>query len=258
MGLLASKVLTLLASPVGIALMLSGTALLVSYIGRQTMARTIMIVAIVWLWLSSSQFVANILYASLENTYPSMPLTNLPSADAIVLLGGGVESAVHPRTYPGLNQAGDRILHAARLYEAGKAGKIVISGGQVFPDEKSATEAEYSKILLLDWGVPSEDIVLEKKSRTTYENAIRTKEIFEHNAWQHALLVTSAAHMPRSVCSFEKAGIKVIPAPTDYEVDGIRKPLILQFMPSSHAQYIIARGIKEYLGRWVYQWREWC
>ncbi len=258
MGLLASKALTLLASPVGITLSLGIIALFVSYLGRHTLARIFMLLAIVWLWLSSTQFVANIFYASLENTYSPASLTNLPSADAIVLLGGGIEPAVRPRTYPGLNQAGDRILHATRLYKAGKANKIVVSGGQVFPDEKSETEADYSKILLLDWDIPPENIVLEKESRTTHENALETKKIFKQNAWQRALLVTSAAHMPRSVCSFEKMGITVIPAPTDYELDEIKRPLILQLLPSSHAQNIIARGMKEYLGRWIYQWRGWC
>jgi len=258
MGLLLSKVLTLLASPIGVAIFLCAVALIVSFIGRLFWARIFIVSAILWLWLSSTPLVANGVYSSLERQYSPVSLDGVPEADAIIVLGGGVQPAAFPRDYPGLNQAGDRILHGARLYKAGKANKIVISGGQVFPDPSLSTEADYSKILLLDWGVPDEAIILEGNSRTTYENGVKTKQLIDREGWQTVLLVTSAAHMPRSMCVFDKAGINSIAAPADYEVVDRDLPFILRLMPSSHAQDLVARGIKEYLGRWVYQWRDWC
>lgn len=66
------------------------------------------------------------------------------------------------------------------------------------------------------------------------------------------MLVTSALHMPRARAQFERAGLRVVPAPTDFEV--IEMPLdLLQVVPSTAALDGSARAFKELLGRWVGQ-----
>ncbi|HCW93296.1 MAG TPA: YdcF family protein, partial [Flexistipes sinusarabici] len=54
-----------------------------------------------------------------------------------------------------------------------------------------------------------EKIYTENESRNTMQNAEFTAKIMEKYTWDHALLVTSAYHMPRSVLSFRSAGVHV-------------------------------------------------
>ena len=258
MGLLLSKILTLLATPIGITFLIGLVAIILFYLHKQTLSRIAIFSAFGWLWLSSTALFSNTLYESLERVYPPVPVAKLPQADAIVVLGGGVKPIASPNEFPDFNAAGDRLLHGARLYKAGKAKKIILSGGQVFPNEAISSEAQGMKALLMSWGVDEADIVVEGLSRTTRENAVETQKVLVENSWNKILLVTSAAHMPRSMCSFDKVDVNAIPAPTDYEVTIAKSPLILRTLPNSAAQDLAARGMKEYLGRWVYQWRGWC
>ena len=258
MGLLVSKALTLLASPLGITLLLCFTALVLSYFYQERASRYALASAIAWLWLSSTSMFANFIYGSLENRYANIPLAEVPTADAIVVLGGGVKAMPEPHEFPDINEAGDRLLHGARLFKAGKAEKIVLSGGQVFANNIVGTEGNAMMSLLIDWGIPRDAIIVEGKSRTTHENAVETKTIYDANNWQNVLLVTSAAHMPRSVCSFDKAEIAHTPVPTDYEITKRYSPFLLKVLPSSGAQDTTARGMKEYLGRFVYWLRGQC
>ena len=258
MGFLLSKVLTLLASPVGITLLICSLALVASYFYREELSRRLLAIAIIWCWLSATPIFAGWVYGPLERAYESTTVDKLPQADAIVVLGGGVQPVSPPRSHPGFNLAGDRIVHGFRLYKQGIADKIILTGGQVFPVDTLESEAFYMKVLLKEWGVPDEAIIMEDGSRTTYENATKTKEIVDQLNLSKLVLVTSAAHMPRSVCAFEKAGMEVTPAPTDYEVTGTPQKFILSIMPSSGAQDLVSRGMKEYLGRLVYYIRGQC
>jgi uncharacterized SAM-binding protein YcdF (DUF218 family) len=68
--------------------------------------------------------------------------------------------------------------------------------------------------------VPNEALLLESRSRTTYENAIYTRELPGMDAKRPWLLMTSAWHMPRSLATFQKAGWNVTPYPVDFRTGG--------------------------------------
>jgi uncharacterized SAM-binding protein YcdF (DUF218 family) len=55
---------------------------------------------------------------------------------------------------------------------------------------------------------------------------------------------------------FEKLGIKVVPAATDYQVLE-PDPSILDWLPNAEALMLTTLGIKEYLGWWFYRIRGW-
>ena len=67
--------------------------------------------------------------ASLEQKFLPVPVHKSPQADAIVVLGGSVAIPDSPRLEVELTGTSDRILHAARLYRAGKAPLVVATGG---------------------------------------------------------------------------------------------------------------------------------
>ena len=63
--------------------------------------------------------------------------------------------------------------------------------------------------------IPSENILIEKNSRRTHEQAMETKKIADPLRWKSLILVTSFSHMKRAVLCFEQAGFKVYPAAAD-------------------------------------------
>ena len=69
------------------------------------------------------------------------------------------------------------------------------------------------KRLALRLGVPEDAIVVEDRSRTTYENAVGVKRILGHAS---ILLVTSASHVPRAVGLFRKQGLETTASPCGY------------------------------------------
>ena len=67
-------------------------------------------------------------------------------------------------------------------------------------------------------------------------------------------LVTSAWHMPRARMLFERAGIDVLPVPTDYEMHYCAElPLqIKDFFPSADALWRNSVAVKEWVARFCY------
>jgi len=132
--------------------------------------------------------------------------------DAAVVLGGMAEYDNNLDRLS-LRRGGDRLWQAIHLYHLGKVDKIMIVGanGDVF--DKGLNEAVQFKSVLLDWGIPSEDLIIEKNSKNTHENAVETKNVLEnYPEVQNILLVSSALHMPRAQACFENEGF------TDFDV----------------------------------------
>jgi uncharacterized SAM-binding protein YcdF (DUF218 family) len=205
-------------------------------------------------WLFSLMPVAHWMYASLENRYVPTPVEQLPQADAIVVLGGAIVGAYAPRVYPELTSSADRILHAFRLFQAHKAEWIVTTGAS----SEGVSEAQLMKELLVEWGVPKENILTEQHSVNTYQNAANVKTIAQQREFGKILLVTSAAHMQRAQMTFQAQGLDVIPAPTDYEAPSASGFSILNMLPNPEAALFIALAVKEYLGLVVYKLRGWA
>lgn len=176
----------------------------------------------------------------LERPYlPSQFVKWLPSADAIVVLGGGM-CKVAQMEYPDMNEAADRVWHAARLFKAEKAPLIVVSGA----NDRAATVP-----LLLDFGVPREAILVDDESRNTYENSRFTEKLLGEG--KKVLLVTSAWHMSRALGNFSRTSLEVVPAATDFVAQGLldRTPFGLWFLPTAGNADLVNALAKEWLGR---------
>jgi uncharacterized SAM-binding protein YcdF (DUF218 family) len=183
----------------------------------------------------------------------------------MVVLGGGTEPATSPRTTVELNGAGDRVIYAAQLYNEGKAGQILLSGGGIeWQDSGSTTPADDMATILLQLGIPQEALIIENESRNTYENALYAKELLEEQEMETGpiLLVTSAMHMPRAVALFEKQGFEVIPLPVDFNVTAVSTTngfisKVLDILPNASKLSLTTNAMKEYLGYAIYKLRGW-
>lgn len=191
----------------------------------------------------------------LEDAYPYRLPAELPTADAIVVLGGNIANDRQNWFLPyDRDTAIRRFQTAEQLYDAGRAPKIVLSGGALTGD---VSEAEGMAHALRLSGIPRNAMILENDSRTTYENAILTEsQLKEHNI-RTVLLVTSALHMPRAMAAFRKQGVTAIPAPSQPQIVLPASPHISPWRPDERAFDASRSIIKEYTGLFLYWVRGW-
>ena len=212
----------------------------------------LLIGAVVWLWLWSTPMTYRWMGGALESEWPVVKAEDAPTADAIVLLGGGMGSNTNVYPYAEMWNGADRVWHAARLYKAGKAPIVIPTG---------AGEKESSVPLLLDLGVPEGAIRVEPEARNTEENAKFVEKILEprntQNTRKRVLLVTSAWHMRRSVLMYRKyaPSLEIIPAAADYEatVNTSHPFCFKDIWPDTNALFANSYIFKEYLGYWGYR-----
>lgn len=253
MSLVVSKVLPLLLFPVGLTILLCLLSAGLAWRGFRRASAGAALAAAVVLYLAACPLVSNALLRGLESRYP--PLENPPRATAIVLLGGGMVPPVAPRLHPETNNAGDRLLYAARLWRGGAAPRIVTTGGYIpfMNPAKSGDAQEYARALRELFDVPEEALHLVPESLTTVEDASMTAELFAREGWpRDILLVTSASHMSRAAALFRRQGFEVTPAPTDFVAEE-RSIQPFQFLPTVDALARTHMALHEYVGTWVYR-----
>ena len=219
--------------------------------------------ALMVLLLASNNWVANGLVQSLE--WQHLPPTTVPTADAIVILGGATKSAFPPRPGVDLSEQGDRVLYGAQLYREGKAPLVIASGGRIDWRGGGPSESADMAQILKTLGVPSSAILQDPTSLNTHENAVNVQKIIQQRGIRRILLVTSAMHMPRSLRIFQRQGIDAIPAPTDFlvsqqeleEPNSSPQAIMLSLIPDTERIDRTTRALKEYIGMAVYRLRGW-
>lgn len=262
MFLFLSKLLPLFLYPLGLACILMVVAL-VMWWRRSRWVPFPISLALMVLLLASNSWVANGLVQSLE--WQQLPPKTVPTADAIVILGGATKSAFPPRPGVDLSEQGDRVLYGAQLYREGKAPLVIASGGRIEWRGGGPSESADMAQILKTVGVPSSAILQDPTSLNTHQNAVNVKKIIQERGIRRILLVTSAMHMPRSLRIFQRQGIDAIPAPTDFLVSQqeIEEPnsslpaIILSLMPDTERIDRTTRALKEYIGMVIYRLRGW-
>jgi uncharacterized SAM-binding protein YcdF (DUF218 family) len=153
-------------------------------------------------------------------------------SDAILVLGDD-------------NYHGERAEHAAQLYRAGWAPRVVASGRVLRP---YASIAELEEHDLKDRGVPQAAIVrLTHRADNTREEALELARLIRERGWRRVLLVTSNYHTRRAryICGHlfpPGTALRVEAAPdSEFDPDGWwqdRKGLTLFFHES--VGYVVA------------------
>lgn len=132
-------------------------------------------------------------------TFPSRPLT-------AVVLGARVYADGTPS--PALV---DRVALGVELLRTGRARRLVLSGGT--PDGRPR-EAEVMARLAREAGAPAEALVLEGKSRSTFENARECAALLRPEGETEVLLVSCDFHLARAGAQFRTHGLTVWTVPS--------------------------------------------
>lgn len=237
-----SKIVIAFLSPLGSSLALWLLALLLAITGLKRLPFVIAVIGLLWLWVWSLPAVSLTVRATLENEYPARDPANLPACEAVVVLGGSLSPADARHHSLDRHKVVDRLFVALRLYLAGNAPLVVLSGGG-FP----TPEAKAMSVVLREFGVPDEAMILEGRSRNTFENACFSAELLRERGIDRVLLVTSALHMHRALSHFVNEGIKVVPVAVDHEVRNI--PGLWRWIPDAEALEGSTRVIMEWVGQ---------
>lgn len=175
--------------------------------------------------------------------------------DIGILLGGYSNSQIRPNHDRfNFSLRSNRFINAFQLYKSGKFKKLLLTGGSGDILQKNPSEAEELRKFLLEVGVPASDIIIEGKSRNTWENALFTKKIIDENfPSQSCLLITSAWHMRRSIGCFEKAGVNFTPYSVDFLTERDRWAPENSLIPDRVGFYNWEILIKEWVGCIMYK-----
>jgi uncharacterized SAM-binding protein YcdF (DUF218 family) len=201
----------------------------------------------------STPLVAFFSLASLEWRYP--PSDDIPpDAPVIVVLAGSILSADSVRARPELGSTTlYRCLHASELHRANPDRLILLSGGS-FEGDGSPVVARVMRDFMMNQGVKSSQLLLEERSRNTYENAAESYTLLRERGVQRIVLVTDASHMPRASACFRKQGFEVIPSPCNYHANDYSFDL-RDLLPDGNSAAHTEMAWHEWLGMAVYRIR---
>jgi uncharacterized SAM-binding protein YcdF (DUF218 family) len=220
---LAKAVWFLLQPSILIALLIGYGAILI-WTGWARWGRRFVTIGAILLLLAGLSPLGHALILPLEDRFPRADLESPPPA-GFVILGGAEDRLVGTaRNAVALNEAAERLVEAAILARRFPEAKIAFSGGDAGFLYRTGNEAEGAESLLTALGVPRDRLILEAKSRDTYENARFLKDELtrqgEFGPGKRWVLVTSAYHMPRAIGAFRAAGFGVEAWPVDYRTRG--------------------------------------
>lgn len=220
-----AKGLWFVLQPSTLIALLIGYGSILIWTGWARWGRRFVSIGAVLLLVAGLSPLGNALILPLEDRFPRAGLDDPPPPTGFIVLGGAEDRLVgEARGVPALNEAGERMVEAVMLARRFPEAKIAFSGGDAGIFYKSGSEAEGAETLLPALGVPHDRLILEAKSRDTYENAVYLKEEFtrdgELGPAKRWLLITSAYHMPRAMGAFRQAGFNIEPWPVDYRTRG--------------------------------------
>jgi uncharacterized SAM-binding protein YcdF (DUF218 family) len=244
-----------LVDPIFLLLVAIGAGLFVSGGAKATRTRWVRIGrGAAWagwltLWILATPWIANSLvrWASMQphDLHPELDATS-PEQRVLVVIATGMDPDEH--RVPAMERlaplALERCIAAARIYKEYGFGRVIVSGRD--PDVPAMEMTGGMADLLVALGVPRGSILLESESLDTKENALFSTRMVQGLKAEKTVLVTSAIHMPRAMWLFERAGLKVIPAPVKFQAPA-RKTLA-RFIPESEALGRSQRLVHELLG----------
>ncbi len=206
----------------------------------------ILVCLVVLLLVAGNRVFADWFVRTLEGRYLQLdPFAGEPIGQAVLLGGATGETEAGGLQ---VNENGDRVVMAARLYHRGFVQKLFCSGVRCKSRNRFASdEAEQSKRLLEDLGVPASAIELIGGLNTSEEMIAVAKVV----AGQPIGIITSAWHLPRVLRLAKAVDIDATPIPCGF-LSNLSRPrswraISLDFVPNHRAMMMNTYAAKEHL-----------
>jgi uncharacterized SAM-binding protein YcdF (DUF218 family) len=178
---------------------------IVILIGLLKNKKKLIYIAIGVLYILSTPIFSNNFFKLVEGSEYRKPISAIDSADTIVVLSGMLEiNEVGDSTYIEWGDP-DRFFGGIALFKAGKAQKLVFTGGKMPWDKAKKTEGEVLKEYVISNGIASEKLFVTKDVKNNTDVALAVKQLI--STTKRIILVTSTYHMFKGKRLFEKQGI---------------------------------------------------
>jgi len=247
-----SKVLTIFLSPLVWFLILFITGLILK--NKKKIRKILIISSIIVIYIFSNSFILNSAVKLWEIKPTEYSIITKTYDYGIVL--GGLASFEEDYEMANFHEAADRLLYAVKLYHENKIDKILISGGSAKLLNQEIKEADFLKEFLIEIKIPEEDIIIENKSRNTFENAKFTAQILENSCDTSSFLMfTSALHMKRALACFKKQNIFTDSFSVDYESNTSEMNFNYLLVPKLYVADGWSLFLHEVLGYYIYKFR---
>ncbi len=214
------------------------------YKGRVVWAKRLLAAITVLLLLILLLPIGPLLLYSLESRFDANP--PLPEhVDGIIVLGGAIDPVgSYQWQQVEIGGSAERLYALSVLAQQYPQAKLVYTSGSGSLMNQRYKDADVAKLFYQTLGLNQANMVFERESRNTYENAVNSKNIIKPTAGEVWILVTSASHMPRSIGIFCHINWPVIPYPVDHRT-----------LP--HSLYAISLDFMANLGQIELALREW-
>jgi uncharacterized SAM-binding protein YcdF (DUF218 family) len=208
-----SKIFWILAAPSHWLVLLVVATALFLLLNRHRAAKVFAWIAVALVlvaWLAATPLVRD-----WEGRYPRPPWP--ARVDGILVLGSGFDSQLlRTRKAPQTNGGAYRLvegLAAARRYPE---ARLVFTGGSGALSGALFPEADTARYVFVELGRDPRHMILESRSRNTYENLLFSKRMVKPRPGEVWLLATSAMHMPRAIAVARQLDWRMTPWPTDF------------------------------------------
>ncbi len=231
--------------PLSLAMLLAGVVLLWGT-KRQKAGKILVTAGSLLVFLFSWAPISDLILGPLEDRYhafgqaDSLLAVQSGTRYVAVLGGGNVSDPRLPPTGKLKEPSSVRLTEGIRIQRAIPGSKLILSGGAIADPQSNA---EAMRDVALQLGVPDSNIILQTSPTNTHEEVVGFRE---RVGGAPIVVVSSAAHLPRAIAMFEKAGMHPLPAPTDQLVKRRQQTDPSRLFPM--ARYLLASD------RAVYEW----
>lgn len=246
-------------------LMPTSIALLLLIAGACFRRRVLAIAAALILWIASAPVVSNSLMRWVEGQSVGVSAAQVSEADAIVVLSGSYTRIGNEICEVEFHDF-DRFLGGFDLYRAGRASRLIFTGGSSAASPSRTLYGEIMRERAREFGLPRGAVAVTPRATSTSEEAVAVARLLgvatgtdtprpESDTPQRSptvILVTSAYHMARSQELFERAGLKVIPYRVDFKSVDTGSTLLGGIIPSPSALEQTQVAARELMGRAYY------
>lgn len=235
----------LMPLPFSVLLILIGCIFL--WRGRHKMGRWLTTAGLLVLIVCSCTAVSDLALLPLEERYPKW--SGQPDQVEIVVVMGASQSDAPrlPLTNRPNSAAIYRLLEGIAVYRANPGSKLIISGG---PKTTPILAQVANKI-----GVSTQDMILQANSHDTEDEVGLLAPMVQGHRFA---VVTSAAHMRRTMTLFRAAGLDPVPIPTHFLDRNNPHPNWRDFMlPDTESLDRAEFAMHEYLGLLWLKIKDW-
>ena len=233
-----SKIFWGLFAPSHIILWTSCGAAILLIAGRMVTGRNLAVVSALLLVLLGVVPSSIWLLRPLEFQY-DRPRYPLGQVAGILTLGGGEDTRA-------------RLIETSALARRYPSAIVVYSGGSnaLFLGDKDV-DAERAKYVLLSLGLDPRRLVLESRSRNTWENFLFSRALLRPTPDQTWVLATSAVQMPRAMGVARQLKWKIIPWPTDWHTG---QHVFSGYFLIPMNLGLFDEAVREWIGLLAYRW----